>query len=90
MKRILRANARPDLSVDILWDDGTQGRVSFAELADRGGVCAPMRESSWFVREMRIEEDGYALGWPGDVAFSADGLWSWLNPEAAAEELAAE
>ena len=86
MHRIKRATARPDHTVEITWEDGSTSRVSFAETVQRGPVFEAMRDPKYFAERMRIADKGYALTWPDDVDFSADGLWAKAHPNAAAAE----
>jgi Protein of unknown function (DUF2442) len=80
MHRIRRAVARPNHTVEITWDDGTSSRVSFAEIIMRGPVFEAMRDPVYFAKRMTVDENGYALSWPDEVDFSADGLWHKAHP----------
>jgi hypothetical protein len=82
------AQANPDYSVKITWDDGSTSRVSFADLVGRG-VCMAMGHADYFVGRMAIGDEGYALVWPDDVEFGADSLWYKSHPEDARRDFEA-
>ena len=88
LHRIKQATAAPDYSVALVWDDGSSSTVSFADLVGRG-VCAPFRDSLYFVERIRIADEGYALAWPDDVEFSADSLWYKTHPDDARGDIEA-
>jgi hypothetical protein len=88
LHRIVTATANADYSVDIAWDDGTNSHVSFASSVGRG-VCAPMKNVDYFVGNMAIGEDGFALAWPNEVEFSADSLWYKAHPDDKRREIEA-
>ena len=77
---MISATARPDYSVEIVWDDGSRSTVSFAGLIGRG-VCAAMADAGFFVERMEVADDGYVLAWPDEVEFGADSLWYKTHPE---------
>lgn len=83
--RISRAEPRPDYTVRIVWTDGTESVVDLKPWIDRGGIFAPLREPAFFMRMMHVAWDGYFLGWPGEIDFSAAGLWQTAHGQAAAE-----
>jgi len=76
-----RATAQHDFTVTIRWQHGPETTVDFRPNIEQGGVCAPMAAPDYFVSQMRVDPDGYALGWPGEVDFSADSLWYRTHPE---------
>jgi hypothetical protein len=93
--RIASAVARDDFSVEIRWVDGGVDRVDFKPIIARGGVMEALGDAKFFVSELRVEPDGYGLGWatkparPGEVGgidFSAQGLWYQAHPEKLAED----
>jgi hypothetical protein len=93
--RIKRATAHEDFSVEIAWSDGTKDRVDFRPVIARGGVMAALADARFFTSAMRVEPDGYGLGWPtkprnskevGGVDFSAQGLWYRAHPDKLAQD----
>jgi hypothetical protein len=85
MHRIVSAQARPDYTVDIVWDNGDRTDVTFADLL-QGEVCAAMRDPDYFVKTLEIGGGGDWLAWE-EVDFSSDSLWYRAHPEALAREL---
>lgn len=81
LHRIASAKARPDFTVEIVWDDGTRSVARFADIIARGGVAKPLADPSFFVERMAIGGIGDWLSWPDEVEFSADGLWYKAFPE---------
>jgi hypothetical protein len=88
--RIKRAVAHDDFSVEIAWSDGTTDRVDFRPIIARDGVMTALADARFFVSGMRVEPDGYGLGWPtkprsskeaGGIDFSAQGLWYRAHPD---------
>lgn len=88
LHRVTAAQAKPDFTVEITWEDGTASRVSFADLVGIG-VCQPLSDPAYFVGRMTIADDGYALAWPGEVEFSADSLWYKTHPQDAKQDIEA-
>ncbi|HYC03849.1 MAG TPA: DUF2442 domain-containing protein [Azospirillaceae bacterium] len=80
MYRIISATARPGFLVDLTWEDGSRSSIDFRPLL-QGEVFAPLRDPAWFAAHVAVEEDGHALGWPGELHFSADSLWYRTHPE---------
>ena len=72
--RIVTAVAKSDLTVDLAWSNGKQASVDFKSIIGKGGVLAPLKDASFFSREMVIAQDGRVLAWPGELEFSADSL----------------
>ena len=77
--RIIAACAHSDHTVTITWSDGVTANVDLAP-ALVGVVFAPLRDTSFFVRTMRVAEGGLGLEWPNRVDFSADGLRARVFP----------
>jgi hypothetical protein len=88
LHRIATAQARADFTVDIIWDDGGNSSVSFADIVGRG-VAAPLADPAYFVPNMAVADEGFALAWPNDVEFSADSLWYKTHPDDARREIEA-
>jgi hypothetical protein len=74
MHRITRVQANPDLSLDLQFDDGRQGRVSLAELVRSAPIAEPFRDPARFVDDLRIVEDGDVLHWSDQFELHADSL----------------
>ncbi len=74
MHRITRAQANPDLSVDLWFEDGRQARVDLSEMVRSAAVAAPFRDAARFVREMAIVEGGDILRWSDQFELHADSL----------------
>jgi hypothetical protein len=73
--RIARAKPRRDGTVEVWWHRGPRTVVDFKPWIAKGGIFAPLAEPSFFVGMMHVHWDGYSLGWPGELDFSAEGLW---------------
>jgi hypothetical protein len=73
--RIARAKPRRDGTVEVSWNRGPKSAIDFKPWIAKGGIFAPLAEPSFFVGMMHVHWDGYSLGWPGELDFSADGLW---------------
>lgn len=82
--RIAKAVPRPDFTVEIEWNDGTRTVADFKPWIGKGGVMAPLGDPTFFTMTMKIDWRGYSLGWPGDVEFSAQGLWDDAHKAGAA------
>jgi hypothetical protein len=74
MHRITRAEANPDFSVDLRFEDGRQARVDLSELVQSAAVAAHFRDPARFVRELAIVEDGDVLRWSDQFELHADSL----------------
>lgn len=75
------AIANPDFTVMITWKHGPTTVVDFKGNIERGGVCVALADPVFFVNQMYIGEEGYHLGWPEEIDFSADSLWYRTHPE---------
>jgi hypothetical protein len=74
MHRITQAQANPDFSVDLSFDDGRQARVDLSEVVQSAAVAAPFRDSARFMRELTIVEDGDVVRWSDQFELHADSL----------------
>jgi hypothetical protein len=72
--RIDQAIAHLDHSVSITWSDGMTANVDFAPLVASGSAFARLRETAYFVANMKVATDRLGIEWPGGIDFSADGL----------------
>jgi len=86
MPLIRQVRARPDFSVEIYWQDGETSVVSFRDTITKGGKFAQLGDWDFFAR-VKVDEDGEAITWPGELDFGADSLWYRAHPDAAIEEL---
>lgn len=80
MKFIEKAEANPDFTVTLHWAGGGSDRVDFRPLME-GPALTPLHDRSFFQSKLEVVHDGYAIGWPGDLHFSADSLWYRTHPE---------
>src|SRR6266481_4439644 len=74
MQRITHAQANPDFSVDLRFEDGRQARVNLSEVVQSAVVAAPFRDSARFVHELTIVEGGDVLRWSDQFELHADSL----------------
>ncbi len=58
----------------VVWDDGTENVVDLWPSIERFKVLAPIKDLKYF-RKVVILEDGWMLGWPGNIDYAADNLW---------------
>jgi hypothetical protein len=82
LHRIVQASARPDYTVELIFDEGEHAVVDLAPFVATGAVTAPLRaDPGAFVSQLRVVQDGDAIGWPGEVEIDADALWYKAHPE---------
>jgi hypothetical protein len=81
MYYIAKATANPDFTVTIEWQHGATSIVDFKSTIAKGRVFTPMADVEFFTGRMYVGEDGYYLGWPEEIDFSADSLWYRTHPE---------
>lgn len=74
MHRIIHAQAHPDFSVDLRFEDGRQARVDLSEVVRSAAVAAPFRDAARFVRDVTIVEGGDVLRWSDQFELHADSL----------------
>ena len=86
MPVIRQVRARPDFSVEILWQDGETSVVSFRDTIAKAAKFAQLGDWDFFAR-VEVGEDGDSILWPGELDFGADSFWYRAHPEAAIEEL---
>ena len=76
MYKVVSVEARPEYTLFLVFDDGTQGEVS---IADRlfGSVFEPLRNIDFFER---VQIDPYgAVYWPNDADLAPDALYRILS-----------
>jgi hypothetical protein len=72
--RITHAQANPDFSVELRFEDGQRARVNLSQVVQSAAVAAPFRDPARFVREMTIVEGGDVLRWSDQFELHADSL----------------
>jgi hypothetical protein len=72
--RITQAQANPDFSVDVQFDDGRRARVDLSEMIASAAVAAPFRDAARFVSALAIVEGGDVLRWSDPFELHADSL----------------
>ena len=80
MRFIRSAKANPDFTVTIEWVEGGSDTIDFKPLI-QGPALEPVRDPDFFLTKLEVVFDGYAMGWPDDLHFSADSLWYRTHPE---------
>jgi hypothetical protein len=80
MHFIEKVEGHPDHTVTVHWVGGGSDRVDFRPMLD-GPALEPLRDPDFFASMLTVVHDGYAIGWPGDLHFSADSLWYRTHPE---------
>ncbi|WP_035693725.1 DUF2442 domain-containing protein [Azospirillum halopraeferens] len=81
MYGIADATPHRDFTVTIRWKHGAVTTVDFKPTIAKGGVFTPMADPAFFESRMYVAEDGYYLGWPEEIDFSADSLWYRTHPD---------
>ncbi|MSP83345.1 MAG: hypothetical protein EXQ94_10535 [Alphaproteobacteria bacterium] len=67
MHRILRATARPDFSVVVVFEGGEHAIIDLAGFVADGDSTRRLRDGpGFFVSALAVIDDGDALGWPDD------------------------
>lgn len=84
LRRILNAAAESGYRVRLTFDDGDTVCVDFGPVAAGGGIFTPLGDPDFF-SQVRVEEGGRVLAWPGELEFCADALW--LQTHAAPEKV---
>ena len=80
--RIVAATARPDFTVDLVFDDDKRATVNLADFVATGVVTEPLRrDPELFAKGLRVEGDGGWIAWPGEVEIDADALWYTAHPD---------
>lgn len=61
--RLLEAVPKPDYTVHLRFEDGTEADVDLGYLAYLDGVFEPLRDAEYF-RQLRIYSEGQTIFWP--------------------------
>lgn len=80
MRFIEKAKAHEDFTVTIHWVDGGVDTLDFRPLL-QGPAFETLRDPEYFAANLDVVHDGYAIGWPDELHFSADSLWYRTHPE---------
>lgn len=80
MRFIKEAKANPDFTVTIHWEEGGSDTIDFRPLIE-GPALAPVRDLDFFLNKLEVVHEGYAIGWPEELHFSADSLWYRVHPD---------
>jgi hypothetical protein len=74
MHRIVHAEAKPDLSLDLRFEDGRETRIDLSEFVAGAEIAASFRDPTRFVTALTIIEDGEVLRWDDQFELHADSL----------------
>jgi Protein of unknown function (DUF2442) len=74
MHRIVWAEARPDLSLDLRFEDGREARIDLSEFVAGAEIAASFRDPTRFVTALTIVEGGEILRWDDQFELHADSL----------------
>jgi len=67
-RRLLEAKPTEGCRIRLRFDDGVAAEVDFSFLLDFEGVFIPLRDPDFF-RQVRIDEGGFTVEWPGEIDF---------------------
>ena len=56
------------------WENDTESIVDFRLSIKRSKLLAPLKDFELFSK-VAILEDGWVIGWPGNIDYAADNLW---------------
>lgn len=74
MHRIVHAQAKPDFSINLRFEDGKEARVDLTEFVASAEITAAFRDPARFVAALIIVEDGEILRWDDQFELHADSL----------------
>jgi hypothetical protein len=74
MHRVVQAQAKPDFSLDLQFEDGRQARIDLADLVASAEIAAPFRDPQRFTTALALVEDGEILRWDDQFELHADSL----------------
>jgi len=72
MRKVISVEARPEFTLFLIFDDGTQGEVS---ISDRlfGPMFEPLKEAKLFA-QVQVDEYGVVC-WPNNADLDSDALY---------------
>jgi hypothetical protein len=73
-RRLLEARPTEGHKVWLRFEDGLAAEVDFSFLLDREGVFLPLRDPEFF-RQVRIDQGGITVEWPGEVDFDPEAVY---------------
>jgi hypothetical protein len=88
--RITHAQANPDFSVDVQFDDGRVARIDLAEIIASAAIAEPFRSTARFVSALAIVEGGDVLRWSDQFELHADSLRYRAFPEELVQDYGAK
>ena len=74
MHRIVRAQAKPDFSLDLRFEDGKEARIDLSDFVETAEVAAAFRDPARFASALSLAEDGEILRWDEQFELHADSL----------------
>lgn len=74
MHSVVAVRALEPFRVWLRFSDATEGVADLADLFERGGVFAPLRDAGQFARVRLVESFG-TIEWPGGVDLDPDSLY---------------
>jgi hypothetical protein len=76
MRKVVSVEARPEYTLFLIFDDGTQGEIS---IADRlfGSMFEPLKNAGFF-EQVKVDSYG-AVCWPNDADLDPDALYQKLS-----------
>jgi hypothetical protein len=81
-RRLLEAKPTQGCMVWLSFEDGVEAEVDFSFLLDREGVFLPLRDPEFF-RQVRIDQGGITIEWPGEVDFDPEAVYRRTKEAAA-------
>lgn len=59
----------------VVWDNDDESIVNFKPIIDDVEIMKPLEDLNYFSKAI-ILYDGWVIGWPGNIDFAADNLWT--------------
>ena len=72
MRKVISVEARPEFTLFLIFDDGTQGEIS---ISDRlfGPMFEPLKDTKFFA-QVQVDEYGVVC-WPNNADLDSDALY---------------